>query len=541
MVVAPHTLNYHSLGIEVAVWVQVLTVALLLTTPLFNHLRLYRLARYVLFLTSGFSVYLTSSIMGFESGEHLALISLILFAFVVFDVRKEVSHLVIILVYLVGAFILSGWLPLRLTEFPVVSSASQQETYIGNLLTTFALCMMIAYYFQTFSNRQVDDIIFRAKRQLQAVFDHSFDAIFLIERENGKISECNRRALELFGLTNREALVDQSAALLHDEIFSLSNIHRIYDSLLQQDRWSEEQYFTTSTGHEFWGNTAYTILEEEGPDYLMVRITDISKQKEAEQEILQAKERAEAANLAKAHFLANMSHELRTPINGVIGLGEIIQVEYEEENLQTYADLLLESGHRLLRTVSSVLDLSRLESDSEEINLTPVDLHALVEKVSQRYVRLAKEKGIAINFPESETHYLAEVDEGLLEKVLDHLLTNGLKFTETGSVNLSVEIDHPGEQAPQVVIQISDTGIGMSEEFVSKKMFMKFEQESEGLDRNYEGSGLGLSITKRVVELLAGKISVESERGIGTTFSISFPLHSMEENSSPIRPSHTFL
>lgn len=522
---SPHIFMYAEMGMELGTLIQGVTVFVMLLTPLFNAQKRYILGKYTLLISSNLNVFFTSAILGFENGDHLALLLVVLFTFMIFDLLKEKIHLIGILLLSLTNFILLFVLAPELFPGVEVNPDTQRENYLSSFFMNFLISCLIAYYFQTLSNRQVDDIIIRGRRQLQAVFDHSYDAMILIQTGTGLIEECNLRSVEMFEAGNKDDLVGKSAELIHSQLFRPDSLQHKYLRLEEKGKIQEELVFTSLAGKGFWGNTAFTKLEAEGGGMLLVRITDITDQKRAEAELIQAKESAESANIAKAHFLANMSHELRTPINGIIGLGEIIQVEYAEEELQMYTDLLLESGHRLLRTVSSVLDLSKLESGHSELDLREVSLNTLLSHQGQLYLESAHEKGIDLHLDIPEVEYIIQTDYEYLSKILNHLIGNAIKFTEEGYVQLLIRKVRK-EGHPWVEIAVEDTGIGMSEEFVTNKLFMKFEQESEGLDRNYEGSGLGLSITKRVVELLSGQIEVESERGKGTTFRVLFQLKS---------------
>lgn len=524
---------YSDLGLQSGVIIQCITVLTFFSIPFFNKCHYYRLGKYLIFFASNANVFFTSSVFGFENGDHLALLLIVLLAFSIFDVKSESWHLGIVLIWTCITYFLLLSVEPGLFSDIVLDAETQRNNYVGAFILNLFTTALIAYYFQTLSNRQTDDIIIRGRQQLQAVFDHSYDAMLLIHAESGLIQECNLRSLELFEV-DKTQLIGLPSSALHQNLFSEDQQKERYRILIREGNVQEEAVFSSQQGSFFWGNIAFTVLGSEDGELILVRITDITDQKWAEAEMIKAKEKAEAANIAKAYFLANMSHELRTPINGIIGLSEIIETEYEDETLQMYAGLLLESGNRLLRTVSSVLDLSKLESGHSELSLAKISLNALITKCGLAYQELATSKGLELCIPDSNPMYMIETDVEFLTKILDHLIGNAIKFTEQGRVVLQVEkIIHGG--IPWAEIQISDTGIGMSEDFVMNKIFMKFEQESEGLDRNYEGAGLGLSITKRVVELLSGNISVESKRGKGTTFRIRFLLQT--EEVSTLTPS----
>ncbi|MEO0470972.1 MAG: ATP-binding protein, partial [Bacteroidota bacterium] len=195
--------------------------------------------------------------------------------------------------------------------------------------------------------------------------------------------------------------------------------------------------------------------------------------------------------------------------------------EYEDENeeLKMYSDLLMDSGKRLLRTLGSILDLSRLEEDGS-IELENVKVLSLIQETMQEHEQEAMEKGLPITIKVEDPEVCLALNPAFFQQTMAHLLSNAIKFTDEGQIEVSLRKSDTG----LLRISVSDSGIGMSEQFVSEKLFMKFEQESEGLDRNYEGAGLGLSIAKRVVEMMNGSIRVKSIKGEGSTFWMDFPI-----------------
>ncbi|RMG26182.1 MAG: PAS domain-containing sensor histidine kinase [Bacteroidetes bacterium] len=516
--------QYLEAGSPEVVLIQMATALLLLSTLLWNHLRLYLLAKYVLLFSGNFNVLLTSTLMGFESGDHLAFFALVLLGFMLFDIRQK-GHLAVSIGMSIVAMLLIELIDQPLFTPISISPDQQHAAYLSNFFATFFILICIALYFQSLSNRQVNDIIFRAQQELKAVFDNSFDAIFLVDTEQYRVVDCNLRALELFDSEEKQELVGKDLQLLRAENMEEEEWNWIKNNEQQEGKWSGELRYKSLKGRVFWGNAAYTFLTVGEQSRLLLRITDITDKKRAEQEILRAKEAAEAANKAKTHFLANMSHELRTPLNGIVGLADVMKEEFPDEAAHAYLDLILESGYRLLRTVSTILDLTKIESSTAEIHWEYLSLGEVLSSVCQSFQAQAAEKGISLSHELPAEPIQLLTDEGLLRQVLEHLISNAVKFTEQGGVHICLfrqAAAEDGEEA--VLIQIRDTGIGMSEDFMNKKLFMKFEQESDGLDRNYEGSGLGLSITKKIVEILGGEITATSKLGVGTTFTLCFPL-----------------
>lgn len=250
---------------------------------------------------------------------------------------------------------------------------------------------------------------------------------------------------------------------------------------------------------------------------------EILERQKAEQSLRHAKEMAEEMYRLKTHFLANMSHEIRTPINGIVGLANIIEDELgENETIQYYLDLQKQSGERLLNTITSILEMARLESQNTEFKLSEVNLSQEIRKILPILQVLAQKKKLFLRFEEPARQAIVHVDEVLFGQVINNLIGNAIKFTEQGGVTVSLALlEEAGKH--KVSLRVTDTGIGISPGFL-RKLFSPFQQESSGLNRKFEGSGLGLSIVKRYVELFGGSIHVESTKGQGSTFEVKLPL-----------------
>lgn len=527
----PYLAQYISLGIDVAIYVQIFTSIALISTPLWNYFRYFTIARFVVIGTGAFNIFLTSSVMGFESGEHAPLLLLVLVSFILFGLHQKWYLWIAVSLGFICWFVLEATGHAAFGKFNV-SLAAQHESYVFNFTLSMFFVAIIAYYFQGLSNRQVDDIIIRAQRELKAVFDNSFDAIFLISLGSHEITSANERSLEMFGLAEREDFIGKLINQMRKEPLKTEELVVIEERLQAGDRWSMEAEFRKADQSIFWGSVAYTFVKYGEKQELLVRITDVTEKKAAELAIIEAKEKAEEANRAKDNFMANMSHEIRTPINGIIGLAEIIEAEAEDEELQSYADLVLESGHRLLRTLGSILDLTRLEAQDVNLSVEPMSIDRLFEALDNTWRDEATNEGLYLEIQEPASRVMPILNRGFVEQSLGHIISNAIKFTDQGGVTISAEYENDEAGDSHLKIIVSDTGIGMSEKFITKKLFMKFEQESDGLDRNYEGSGLGLSIVKRVVELMDGHIEVQSVKGEGSQFILSFPVLQLETLAS---------
>jgi signal transduction histidine kinase len=239
---------------------------------------------------------------------------------------------------------------------------------------------------------------------------------------------------------------------------------------------------------------------------------------ESMDEMRKAKEIAEEMNRLKSNFLANMSHEIRTPINGILGISQVIEMETTSPEIKGYVQLQQQSGRRLLNTITSILNLSRLEAQKEHLVLEPVDIAKLLREVIPPLEKLARKKNLSFDFIVNDSKLVCMADEHMLDQVINNIVGNAIKYTDRGGIKVMI-----GRDGDSAVIQVSDTGIGMAEEFLPR-MFNPFEQESGGRNRNYEGTGLGLSISKKYIDLLGGDIEVTSVKGKGSFFTVRLPL-----------------
>jgi len=238
------------------------------------------------------------------------------------------------------------------------------------------------------------------------------------------------------------------------------------------------------------------------------------------EELRTAKELAEEMNRLKTNFLSNMSHEIRTPINGILGLSQVIELESEKEDIRNYVRLQQQSGRRLLNTITSILDLSRLESKRNQLALKVIDINKLINECILTLDGLAKAKDLCLSFDPAHEHLKCLSDETMLYQVINNVVGNAIKFTERGTIRISTR----KTDDKHTVIKVEDSGIGISDDFLPR-IFNPFEQESSGRSRSHEGSGLGLSISKKYIELLGGEILVRSAKDQGSTFEVLLPLY----------------
>lgn len=238
----------------------------------------------------------------------------------------------------------------------------------------------------------------------------------------------------------------------------------------------------------------------------------------------------EEADRAKNEFLSNMSHEIRTPIAGILGFAAILREEVDGTHLE-FVDHITTGAERLQRTLDSVLDLAQLSNDRLKIDLTPVDVGAEAAAAVTAMRHSADKKGLLIQCFDESGGAQAYSHGAHLARVLDILIFNAIKFTESGSITVSVAATDAS-----VLIKVIDTGIGIEPSFLPR-LFEPFRQASTGASRTHEGNGLGLSITKRVIELMGGSVDVQSTPGEGSTFSVTLRRHVEETEAEDQTPS----
>ncbi len=237
-------------------------------------------------------------------------------------------------------------------------------------------------------------------------------------------------------------------------------------------------------------------------------------------ELAEQKDKAEESDKMKSSFLANMSHEIRTPMNGILGFTELLRTpNYSSDEQKHFIEIIEQSGNRMLVTINNIIDVSKLQSGAEKPRFTAVNVYDILNQLQVFFTREANAKGIDLIVDEIESSYseIIFTDEYKLNSILTNLIKNAIKFTDNGYIKVTYSIDKDWAE-----FWISDTGIGIAHD-KQVSVFNQFEQAEVSNSRSYEGSGLGLSITKGYVELLKGEISLESEPLKGTTFYVRIP------------------
>jgi PAS domain S-box-containing protein len=359
------------------------------------------------------------------------------------------------------------------------------------------------------------------KQRSNAISELSLDAILSIDHE-GRITEFNIAAERMFGRTRSDVQGKEMADVI------------VPPSLRERHRRGMARYLATGESHllgkkleltavradgtDFPVELAIARIRLEGPPRFTAFIRDISGQRQAQAELLKAKEAAEASSMAKSEFLANMSHEIRTPLNGVIGMTDLaLDTELTDEQ-RDYIETVKVSADFLLRLINDILDFSKIEAGKIDLDMMDFNLRDCLEATLKTLALRAHEKGlellcdVAAAVPE-----VVRGDSNRLRQVVINLVGNAIKFTSEGEVALCVNaLDSEGEEG-LLQFTVSDTGMGIPPE-KQKLIFEPFSQADSSTTRKYGGTGLGLTISTRLAEMMGGKIWVESEPGQWTRF-----------------------
>ncbi len=251
---------------------------------------------------------------------------------------------------------------------------------------------------------------------------------------------------------------------------------------------------------------------------------EITEKRLTEEALIKARDDAEAAVKAKSEFLATMSHEIRTPMNGVLGMAELLIGTELTSKQQRFAETIHKSGNALLTIINDILDFSKIEAGKLELNKTVFDLRLLIEELGIMFAEQAHRKGLELtcNYP-ADGHSMFRGDAERIRQIIVNLIGNALKFTEKGEILLKVELFNKDDDKCLIRFRVRDTGLGI-EPAAQEKIFDSFSQADGSTTRKYGGTGLGLTICKKLTELMNGKIGIKSQPNLGSTFWFAIPL-----------------
>lgn len=372
---------------------------------------------------------------------------------------------------------------------------------------------IIAIMIEQAARRKAENALQESEERLRFLTQKAIDGIISVN-DKEEIISWNFGAQRMFGYSEMEMLGKSLQVVIPQNGFFLEEISTKPMELKGQHK----------DGHLFPVEISHTRWEKGDAYFDTIIIRDITERKENERRLIKAMREAKAANEAKNEFLATISHELRTPLNAIIGFNQCLLMGMDgavNDSQYTSLKKIEKSSFNLLSLINDILDLAKIEAKKMELEIMPYNIVDIVISCVDEMQSFAKQKNLELSLSVDKPFILVEMDKVRIRQVLLNLLSNAIKFTEKGSIKVAL-LNYPN----QVRIQVVDTGIGLSLEEL-EKIFHPFSQADSSITRKYGGTGLGLFISKQIIDLHSGSIGVESQKAEGSTFSITLPkLHS---------------
>ena len=354
----------------------------------------------------------------------------------------------------------------------------------------------------------------------------------IITNVDGDIEYVNPKFTETTGYTFDE-IVGKNPRILNSGYTSPNEYKNLWQTIVKDREWHGEFHNKKKDGELYWESASISpILNNQGKTTHYIAIKeDITDKKNAEKELLKAKERAEESDRLKLAFLANMSHEIRTPMNGILGFTELLkEPKLSGEEQQEYINIIEKSGKRMLNIINDIISISKVESGQVEISLSETNVNEQINYLNTFFKPEATQKGLQLKIAKQldAKDSIISTDKEKVYAILTNLVKNALKFTDSGSIEFGCT-----KKDKTLEFFVKDTGNGIPV-YQQQVIFERFRQANETLTRTHEGSGLGLAISKAYVEMLGGKIWVESKEGEGSTFYFTLPFKDGYEKKNTI-------
>ncbi len=390
------------------------------------------------------------------------------------------------------------------------------------------------YVMDITERKQTEEELELSEAHFKALFDSTTVSIANVDA-NGTILNCNEQYAAEMG-KSREALCGTSmfkVLTLADPLESKAKFEALIAGEI--DHYSGERCFIHPDGRSMWmsAHVSAIVDSQQRFESAVICMVDVTVLKQLSDELLKAKDEADAASKAKSDFLANMSHEIRTPMNAIIGMAQLCLQTQLNDKQHRYVERIERASQSLLSIINDILDFSKIEAGKLEIEAVPFQLDDMLEELSDMFSEKAAAKRLELLFavaPEVPPHLIG--DQLRLSQVLINLMNNAIKFTDRGEIHLYIDFIERQDQEVCLRFSVRDTGIGLTSE-QQQKLFNSFTQADTSTTRKYGGTGLGLAICKQLVELMGGTVGVDSLFGHGSTFHFTVKLRG--GNEKPIK------
>ena len=366
-------------------------------------------------------------------------------------------------------------------------------------------------------------------RKLKLAIEQSPIDIIITDID-GNIEYVNANFMKQTGYTFEE-LKGVTSGILKSNEHPNEFYRNIRETITSGNSWQGEIINKKKNNELYWANTLIVPISNNDQKFThFVYIEeDITEKKKILDELIMAKEKAEEINRIKTNFFAHMSHELRTPFVGILGNAEFLAETLTKKEERELAEGVLSSSKRLMETLNKILEITKIESERIDVNFDSVSINKILLEIDTLYKKTAQQKNLDLIVKPDDENIVIQTDEKLVRDILENLVNNAIKYTSKGSIEIGtgkVFINNRNF----LTISVEDTGIGIPSD-KQNLIWEEFRQVSEGINRNFEGAGLGLTIVRKYVSIINGKISLESEEGRGTKFTITLPCDVMDPGS----------
>jgi PAS domain S-box-containing protein len=382
-------------------------------------------------------------------------------------------------------------------------------------------------------HKRAEETLKNSETKYRNIYDNAIEGMFRTSLE-GKSMQSNIALAKMLGYDTADNVVNSVTDSGHQVWANADDRLKYAEILEKQDivRGYECQYKRVDGGLIWVSVNSRLVRDENGKAlYYEGFVEDITERKQTEFELIKAKEKAEESDRLKSAFLANMSHEIRTPMNGILGFAELLkEPNMTSDDQQDFIQIIQVSGARMLNTINNIVDISKIESGLTNVDIKETNINERMEFIYKFFKPEVEIKGLQFLFknrlPAKEA--IIKTDNEKVYGILTNLVKNAIKFTVEGSIEIGYE-----KKGKYLEFFVKDTGVGIPQN-QQQIIFERFRQGSDSLTRRYEGSGLGLSISKSYVEMLGGEIWVESAEGNGSTFYFTIPYNSVAEEKGVI-------